>query len=140
MNWGHKITIVFITFVVFMTGMVTISMRTDYSLVEEDYYEEELAYQGQIDSQANGKTWSKLITIAEVGDFIEISFEDADSIQAGEVSFFRPSDAKLDFSFPIVEKLSLPKKEIIAGKWVVNLNWEYEGQKYAKEEILFVGS
>jgi len=140
MNWGHKITIGFITFVLFMIGMVTISMNTDYSLVEENYYEEELAYQGAIDSQNNGKKWTKRIHIAQVDDFIEMTFEDADAIKAGKVNFFRPSDAKLDFSFPIVEKLSLPKNEIVPGKWIINLQWEYEGRQYSKEEIIFIGS
>lgn len=120
--------------------MVTISMSTEFYLVGENYYEEELAYQGEIDRKANGDQWLKLVSVTQVGDYVEISFQDADSVQAGKVNFFRPSDAKLDFSFPILDNLRLPKNEIPSGKWLVNLQWEFEGKQYVKEEVLYIGS
>ncbi|GAB3338841.1 FixH family protein [Marivirga atlantica] len=140
MNWGQKITIGFIGFVVFIIGMVTISMRTDFFLVEENYYEEELAFQDKIESRTNGTGWQKNVSIANEEEFIDINFEDAENVQSGKVYFFRPSNAELDFSFPLTENLKLPKKEILPGKWIVNFEWQYEGKKYVKEETIYVGS
>lgn len=97
MNWGQKITIGFIGFVVFIIGMVTISMRTDFFLVEENYYEEELAFQDKIESRTNGTGWQKNVSIANEEEFIDINFEDAENVQSGKVYFFRPSNAELDF-------------------------------------------
>ena len=49
MNWGNKIAISFIIFIGIIVTMVVISMKQDISLVSTDYYEQEIAYQDQID-------------------------------------------------------------------------------------------
>ena len=45
MNWGNKITLVFIGFVILVITMVIFSMKQEFHMVEENYYEEEIAYQ-----------------------------------------------------------------------------------------------
>ena len=48
MNWGVKIVISFVFFIGLLFGLVYISMNQDISLVSENYYEQELAYEDQI--------------------------------------------------------------------------------------------
>jgi hypothetical protein len=140
MNWGHKITIFFVAFVIFMIGMVTVSMRADFSLVEENYYEEEIAYQQKIDQLNNGQKWSSVISIIQEAEFLEIHFEDAALIKQGEMTFFRPSNNDLDFKLPIVENFSLQKDKLLAGKWEVKFRWSYEGKSYQRNKIIFISS
>ncbi len=53
MGWGWRITILYSSFVVFMIGMAVMAFRQDFDLVSDDYYEEEIAYQGRIDQMTN---------------------------------------------------------------------------------------
>ena len=140
MNWGHKIVIGFVSFVIFMIAMVSISMSTDFYLVEENYYEEELAYQDKIDSRSNGNQWVKQVSITDSTDYIIIRFEGASLVKEGSIQFFRPSDATLDFTIPLVENFKLPKKEFKKGKWIIKLEWGFDNKKYVKEETLIINS
>ena len=74
MNWGHKITISFILFAIIIITMVTIAMRTDVNLVAPDYYEEELAYQEQIDRSKNFQGLSNKPTVQKIDNQILVTF------------------------------------------------------------------
>lgn len=137
MNWGKKITIVFIGFVVLVLIMVTISMKQEIHMVEENYYEEEIAYQGKIDEIKNGNTWEGDISIKQEENNLALIFEGADKVK-GKVEFFRASDADLDFFIPISEEVNIPIEKFKAGNWKVSFIWEAEGKKYFKEEQIFI--
>jgi hypothetical protein len=139
MNWGHKLTIGFICFVIFMIGMVTISIRADYSLVDENYYEEEIAYQSKIDRLTNGESWKNTISLVQGNDFLNIYFEEANLINQGKVYFFRPSNDDLDFNLPLVENYNLPTQKLAPGKWEVQFTWNYDGKSYQKNSIIYIG-
>ncbi|MGM0580661.1 MAG: FixH family protein [Bacteroidota bacterium] len=137
MNWGNKITIVFIGFVVLVLIMVTISMKQEIHMVEENYYEEEIAYQGKIDEIKNGNAWDGDISIKQEENNLALIFEGADKVK-GKVKFFRASDANLDFFIPISEEINIPIEKFKAGSWKVSFIWEAEDKKYFKEEQIFI--
>lgn len=137
MNWGNKITIVFIGFVVLVLIMVTISMKQDIHMVEENYYEEEIAYQGKIDEIKNGNAWEGAVSVKQEDNTLALNFEGADKVK-GKVKFFRASDANLDFFIPISEEVNIPIEKFKAGSWKVSFIWEAEGKKYFKEEQIFI--
>lgn len=137
MNWGKKITIVFIGFVVLVLIMVTISMKQEIHMVEENYYEEEIAYQGKIDEIKNGNAWEGTVSVKQEGNNLSLLFEGADKVK-GKVKFFRASDANLDFFIPISEEANIPIEKFKAGNWKVSFSWEAEGKKYFKEEQIFI--
>ncbi len=45
MNWGHKITIVIVVFLVAMVSMVIVAYRQTNDMIDENYYTKELEYQ-----------------------------------------------------------------------------------------------
>ena len=53
MNWGYRVTILFIGFAVMMGVLVYKATHTRYELVSKDYYAEELRYQEKIDGMNN---------------------------------------------------------------------------------------
>jgi hypothetical protein len=53
MNWGYKIAITFILFGALIIFMVVKSFQQNIDLVTDDYYQEELKYQQQIDKLEN---------------------------------------------------------------------------------------
>ena len=116
--------------------------RTD--LVTENYYEEEVAYQDQIERIERSKDLSqsvklnhnpsnKIIVLEFPSDF------NADSI-AGNILFFRPSDAKQDQILPIRlndEGLQiLDVKNLSRGMWRVKIFWHMGGEEYYDEKTL----
>lgn len=137
MNWGNKIAIVFTLFVVLVITMVTISFNQDVNLVAENYYEEEIAYQGHMKKVENALGWEKSIKVEQREDMVYLYFEDADDVK-GEITFFRPSDAKLDFKVNLQEENYVPVEKLQAGVWQVDISWENEGVAYHKEERIFI--
>jgi len=137
MHWGNKITLVFIGFVILIVSMVIFSTQQEFDMVEENYYEEEIAYQAKMDEIKNGNEWNGTVSVKQEGNNLALLFEGADKVK-GKVKFFRASDANLDFFIPISEEINIPVEKFKAGNWKVSFNWETEGKKYFKEEQIFI--
>lgn len=143
-NWGTAIVLVFIGFISFIMFFV-IKMNTneqyEHDLVTDDYYKKELAFQKEIDAQKNAKSLKTNIIIKEGTDELTIIFpkEKKYSKIEGTITFYRPSNKKLDFTFPIVLKsneLSIPKSKLIEGRWDIIINWEYNKTSYQFKKSL----
>ncbi|WMN11826.1 FixH family protein [Marivirga salinae] len=137
MHWGNKITLVFIGFVILIVSMVIFSTQQEFDMVEENYYEEEIAYQGKMDEIKNGNEWNGTVSVKQESNNLALLFEGADKVK-GKVKFFRASDANLDFFIPISEEVNIPVEKFKAGNWKVSFSWEAEGKKYFKEEQIFI--
>ena len=64
MNWGYKILLTVIIFILVMVFFVYVSMQQKNELIENNYYEKELAYQSKIDASARLADIMKGNTIA----------------------------------------------------------------------------
>ena len=53
MNWGYKILIVIIAFIVAMMSMVFVAFRQTNDMLDENYYEKEMNYQSLINAAQN---------------------------------------------------------------------------------------
>lgn len=137
MNWGNKIVIVFVSFVILIITMVVISMKQDIYMVEEDYYKEEIAYEGKMNEIRNGQEWPGRVFVKQEGSVLALGFEGAEKVE-GNVHFFRASNANLDFLIPIAEEVNIPVEKFKVGSWKVSFRWEAEGKKYFKEEQIFI--
>ena len=141
-NWGTGIVIGFVLFIGFIMFMV-VTMLTDkdfnHDLVTKDYYKQELVYQEEIDAEKNGMLLSENVSIKNDKDGITVTFPknlDYKHIK-GNVSFYRPSNKKLDFDFPIVlssNKLLIPDNRLLEGRWGIKVDWTYEGVRYLFKE------
>ena len=50
MNWGQKIILAYLTFIILLVVMAYQSFNTKVDLVAKDYYRQELAYQERIEA------------------------------------------------------------------------------------------
>lgn len=144
MNWGYKIILVF---VIFATGILTLvikSMRTRVDMVTGDYYAEELKYQQNIDAQKNAHRLTGPVTVAQTGDSIEIIFpqECIGRELNGEITFYRPSDSRRDFTVPAQPdaqgKVLVSRARLDRGNYRIKVQWESEGIPYFLEKQFFV--
>jgi len=145
-NWGTGIIIAFICFIAFILYFV-IAMNTNkkynHDLVTEDYYNEELQYQNDIDKQNNAKSLNKNITYHKTNEGIIIQFPKELEIEkiTGKVFLYRPSNKQLDFEIPISlsnTHLLIPDKSLVDGRWNIKIDWQYNGNSYLfKETIMY---
>jgi hypothetical protein len=134
-------------FLLFGSGMaawVVMAVRNDPDLVRADYYEQEIAYQKQID---------RLQRTAAMRGEISVSYESVRQQvalrlpaahlagqPAGSIYFYRPSNARLDFELPLAldatgaQRISTVKLQ--GGLWKVRVHWTSAGQEYFHDQSL----
>jgi hypothetical protein len=137
MDWGKGITLSLIVFGIIMISMVTICVKQDdLHLVTQNYYEEEIKYQDQIDKMINASHLDHEVLVYDnqlktVDLHLPVGAK-------GMLHLFRPSDARLDqkISFDITDQAvnSVNVKDLKPGYWRVKLTWSENGVGYYKEE------
>ncbi len=139
MNWGTRIAIGYGAFVVFIMTLVFMAFRQDFDLVADDYYEQEIAYQDRIDQMENANSDGQKVSITKGEAGYDLTFsEKAESVK---VHFFRPSDDTKDVLLEeeaVESVLAIPSSQLIAGKYLVKVEWKANGKTYFQEDDLFV--
>ena len=51
MNWGHRIIILYVGFVLLIGTMVYLSSRENVDLVSSDYYDQEIKFQSKMEAE-----------------------------------------------------------------------------------------
>ena len=143
-NWGTGVLIAFISFISFiMYFIITMNTGTtyDHDLVSENYYADELKYQGDINKLKSAKTLTENITYKRTENGLIIQFPkniDTKKI-TGKVFLYRPSNKQLDFETVIsLSKtyLLIPDKRLVDGRWNIKVDWQYNGNSYLFKESI----
>lgn len=143
-NWGTGILFVIIFFLLAVIAFFIYISNLDINLVEDNYYEKELAYQQRIDKLNNTSSLPGKIEVLQEPGVIIIQFPHLDSalIPSGYLTFYRPSDPKKDFTVPLQLNDScrqvLNISRIDKGKWMIKLDWNMNGKEYYFEEDIIV--
>ncbi|TAF66131.1 MAG: nitrogen fixation protein FixH [Cytophagales bacterium] len=142
MNWGYRIFALYTGFVAFMIGMVVLSvMQTDIHLISKDYYKQEIEYQKQINKMKNKVALSTDFQMRIAEDTQKQLILQFPTKVVGEILFFRPSDASMDFKVALQTNSELKQiidsKAIQSGMWRIKLSWS-DGEKefFAERSIL----
>jgi nitrogen fixation protein FixH len=144
MNWGHKITLVFIAFAAMMIYMVVKSFQTNVDLVSEDYYMQELNYQQQIDKKKNVKTDQKAIEYKLTSNGVELIFSESTMLSAieGTINLYRPSEADMDQQLIInldsMKRQRITPEMLVPGKYILKIDWKEGEIPYYQEIQLLV--
>lgn len=143
-NWGTGIFIVIVLFILAVVSFLIYVSNLDIKMVEDNYYDKELAYQDRIDKLNNTDALLWRINVKQGPGNIIIQFPQLDTalIPAGTLLFYRPSDPEKDFSVPLQLNDSSSQvidiKGINKGKWVIKLEWDMGGKAYYFEEEVFI--
>lgn len=137
-NWGYGITIFLIIFVLFTLGLLYKANQQNIDLVTTNYYEEELAFQELKDKKALAeKHFKKQITFSIENDTLFLKFPDEVTEKiSGEITFFKPSDAKLDLKFEFENDTNLlhyPLNLFSNGMYKVRIDWQHNNNEYYNE-------
>ncbi|MEP5340461.1 MAG: FixH family protein [Algibacter sp.] len=143
-NWGTGVILAFIGFISFIMYFI-ITMNTDskydHDLVSEDYYADELKYQGDINKLKSANTLTENVTYKKIKEGLIIEFpENIDSKKiTGKVFLYRPSNKQLDFETTISlsnSNLLIPDKRLVDGRWNIKVDWQYNGNSYLFKESI----
>jgi len=139
MNWGKWIIIAFVFFALFIATLVTVCMRQDVSLVSTSYYQDELAYQQQIERTNNALSLAEkpVIRVAEPG-VVEVNFQQR--ADQGKLRLFCPSNAAMDRAFDLgssAESLRhFDVQGLQRGMYRARLQWSAAGKEFYIEQII----
>jgi len=130
-RWGIGLFALYGVFVLFMLSLVMYVSLQDIQVVEEDYYQKDLAYQEQIDRMNRTDKLEKKLTIdfsPENGN-IQVNFPvEINKDISGVIEFFRPSNSRLDFEIAIeADSLGIQEIELepmARGYWKMKMSWK----------------
>ena len=144
--WPIGLTIVFIVFFLYLIGFIVLSQLNRSDLVTDNYYEEEMAYQDQIERMERSEQLSQnLVLNHDVQKrTVELQFppDFAPHTINGSIIFFRPSNAKQDQIHKIqldnqgIQSLDI--KHLNQGMWRVKIFWRRDSIEYYDEKILSI--
>ena len=143
-NWGTGIVLAFIGFIGFILFFVIrmgMDNKANHDLVTDKYYEQELAYQKEIDAETNAKNLIHPVKIEKVKNGLLLTLPDIykeKDIQ-GKVSLYRPSNKHLDFDLPLSlsnTHLLIPDKRLLDGRWDIKIYWEFGGKEFLHKESI----
>ena len=144
MNWGTRITLLYLGFVALILTLVFTCFGQKVELESKDYYARELKFQSQIDATSNANELVKPITHTVAGRSIEINFpqELLSPDFNGTVHFLRTSDSSKDKTIALNPDASgkqvLKDASLIRGVYKMQVSFVSKGKNYFKEEVVFL--
>lgn len=143
-NWGTKIVISMVVFMLFLTVFFVMMSRQTFFLVEKDYYPKGLEYQENIDKKDNAKLLDEQIQLENKGDFLVFTFQpffNAEEI-AGNIVLYRPSDGTQDITMTIqldsLHQHVFPVQDVLKGKYIAKIDYKYNNKEYYQEESVYI--
>ena len=138
-NWGHGIFVFYVCFVTAVVTALIASFGVDHSLVVDDYYAQDLAYQSQYDKVKNNlESQNVQVDLDKTNQQLTININNTGKIQ-GAIEFYRPSDKSKDFNLELKDQVTtISTKELLSGKWVLKIDWKEGDKSYYKEELIYI--
>ncbi|WP_432670115.1 FixH family protein [Flavobacterium sp. SM2513] len=145
-GWGTSIVIaiaLFMSFILYFVIKVQSDSKYDNDLVVEEYYKKDALYGEDYIKMQNAADLVEKPMVIQTNDSVEIKFPSSMNLQEikGTVSFYRPSNKKLDFQVPILlskPSLLIPKTNLVGGRWDINLDWDYQSKTYKLKETIYI--
>jgi hypothetical protein len=143
MNFGVKITVLYLSFVALILTLVFMCFGQKVELVSKDYYAQEIAFQDKINAVNNEKSLIGSINHSVIGNEIVLTIDSTllSNDFEGTVVFFRPSDSskdvKLKMNFNNYTQV-INGSSLIHGVYKLQLAWVTNNIKYFKEEVIFI--
>lgn len=143
MNWGHKITVVFIIFVLGISYLVYRTSLETQDLVTTNYYEKELKYQDRIDAIELASNLSAPVTAVSENGIVFINFpkEFNDKVVTSNIQLYCSFNAKNDedFKLEITNGTAAFKiKSSQEGIYTLKIEWSSEGKNYYSEKSIYI--
>jgi len=144
-NWGTGIVLALLIMVGGMIVLVSIAIRQNFDLVDNDYYQKSITYQQHIEKVKNTAALENKIAFELSTDSLKLTFPKLANYQdyTGEIHFYSPVEERRDHSLFI--KLNAGFSQTIGlkilekGRYEVKIDWIANKVSYYQEEEIVVG-
>jgi len=129
MNWGKKIAIFIIIFILANIAFVLFSYFNKLELVTDNYYQKELLFQQEIDKANISKEISDSILVMNIKNGIRLSFPMSVVLKSSEgtISFYKPDNSSKDFRLKLDMDSSyaqtIPLSLLSKGLWRIKIEF-----------------
>ncbi|MBL7994953.1 FixH family protein [bacterium] len=141
-NWALGVTALYGSFALFIIGFFVVSTFNKVDLVEENYYDKEIAYQQHIDKVKRAEALVSPLGWKRQANQLVLQFPKNLTKIRGSINLYRPSDSKNDRTIlihPDDENVQyVPLSDMEKGLWRVKFNWQSDSTGYYNEDILFI--
>src|SRR5262249_8711072 len=144
--WPVGLIVTFALFISGTIGLVIMACAHGTELVSPDYYEQEIKFQGRLDSlnRARPLTVSVLYEATQRRLQIRLPQEHAGQAITGSIQLYRPSAAGLDLRFVLRPDAkgaqSLDATSLRPGLWKVRVAWKTGGREYFHDQSVIISS
>ena len=137
-HWGTGIAIFLILFVLSLVGVLIKSFQYDNSLVIDDYYKEDLAYQQHYEKMANEQLSPLSVAIDRNAHQVTIDFPEKDTNIIGTLQFYKPDNKALDFTLPVKidgqNRMTVSTQELLRGLWRIKVDYSANNEAFYYEQ------
>jgi nitrogen fixation protein FixH len=141
-GWGTGIALFYSLFAVTMIGMVVASRQHNPGLVQPDYYDLDLNYQARLEQKQHTAALPVLPTVQyqSDSDIVDIALPPGQTATKGVVRLYRAVNTTDDLSIPFEHNtaVQIPAATLVAGRWLVELEWEADGKSFFWETSIFI--
>lgn len=144
MNWGHKILIVIIVFIVAMLTIVYVASKQTNEMFEGNYYEKELKYQNYIDAAKNLQALPTKLVINQNSDSLNFVLpqQATTNISNGYIELLKADDSKKDikqnFSNNSLAIQTILKNKVANGVYTARIFWTNNSTPYYHEQKISI--
>ncbi len=139
-NWGTGVVIALLVMIAGMSYLVSIAVRQDFDLVDNDYYQKSITYQQHIEKVGNTAELEKKIVFELSADTLKLTFPNLGNYQnfTGKIHFYSPVEARRDYSLEVKPDTAFSQtielKNLEKGRYQVKIDWTANEVSYYQEE------
>lgn len=143
-NWGTGIVLALLVMISGMIVLVSIAVRQDFDLVDNDYYQKSITYQQHIEKVENTAALEHKITFELSSDTLKLIFPDLANHQdyTGKIHFYSPVEERRDFSLAIKPDSAFTQiidlQNLEKGRYQVKIDWTANKVSYYQEEEIAI--
>ncbi len=140
MNWGKGIAVVLVLFIGFIVTLVTIMISKDVDLVDEEYYQRDLAYNEEMIAIKNSNNLENKIQLIQDENIVSFSVPNNENIKDVLIIFKKPNNNADDFEIELgTEKThGIMKKNLKEGFYNIEIFFKIGKDSYLQREQIYI--
>ena len=142
-HWGHAIFIFFVFYIGALAFVMFQTTQVNHNLVVDDYYAQDLAYQGKYDKIENAGRDNKTISPSWnqlKKEFIVVF--DSNQSKQGVIILYNPTnkfkDQRMPFHDIVNDTVIFENIVLSPGRWKVQSDWSENGVAYYLEQEIYI--
>lgn len=140
MNWGRGLMMAMIAFMGFIVTLVVSMISHNVELDKEEYYQLDLAYDGEMEALSRAHQMTEKIEVTKDGEAYLVKVPSNEFITDVSVFFSRPNDETKDFVVEVGEKRleKIPLENLEPGIYNIELRYFSKGKACLQKERIYV--